>query len=199
MDKPTEKMPITVKASEPAVISEEKAKERLNKESTEIVNKIICENDTEKQKDLVYLFNANQTKKTVARLNKLNDLMDTITGQAIKRWTEKPDQRSNQDLLNGLKITQDLLEKSQAQINGVESQPAPLIQINQQNNNITAKDPVSALSRDSRDRVKAAVEQLRGSLNLPTAAPVVDVSDKDMKNDEEEASDATNEENEDNG
>ena len=74
------------------------SKEKIKKESQEILAKIIEETDYTKTKDLTVLFNINQTKKTMARVNKLNELLDVITDNAIQRFTEKPDNFSNQEL-----------------------------------------------------------------------------------------------------
>ena len=92
------------------------SKEKIKKESQEILAKIIEETDYTKTKDLTVLFNINQTKKTMARVNKLNELLDVITDNAIQRFTEKPDNFSNRELLQGLKVVQDMVEKSQKQI-----------------------------------------------------------------------------------
>lgn len=157
-------------------------KEKLNKESLELVNKIIAEQDVDKQKDLTYLFNLNQNKKTIVRLDKLNTLFNTIVDQATKRWTEKPDEMSNQDLINSLKTAQDLVERSQNQINGVNDAPAPLIQINQQNNSVNVnKDPISTLSRDSREKVKATVAQLLKSVTQDSKQTITDASTETEK------------------
>ena len=42
----------------------------LNKESLALINQIIAETDVEKTKDLTYLFNINQNKKTMVRMDK---------------------------------------------------------------------------------------------------------------------------------
>ena len=65
------------------------------------------------------------------RVNKLSDLMDVITDQAVARFTNRPDEISNQDLMNSLKTVQDLIERGTKQAAGV--QETPLIQINQAN------------------------------------------------------------------
>ena len=72
--------------------------ESLNKESMDLINQIIAEGDLEKSKDLTYLFNINQNKKTMVRINKLSDLLDTMTQQALVRFTNKPDEISNKEL-----------------------------------------------------------------------------------------------------
>lgn len=151
-------------------------KEKLNRDTKEIIGKIVAEQDMDKQKDLTALFNANQNKKTVMRMDRLGGLIDTLIDQASRRFQEKPDEMSNQDLLNGLKITQDLIEKSRQQINAVNDEPVPLIQINQPDNSVHIdKDPISALNRDSREKVKDVVSQLLKSITNTNS--VIDVSD----------------------
>ena len=134
----------------------------LNEESLRIIGQIITEQDAQKTKDLTYLFNQNQNKKTMVRANKLNELLDVITDEAVTRFTKNPDEISNKDLLDGLKTVQDLIERSQSQVNGVTDQP--LIQINQQTNSVNVGDQGPQLSRDSRERVKNAVMNLLGGL-----------------------------------
>ena len=145
------------------------SKEKIKKESQEILAKIIEETDYTKTKDLTVLFNINQTKKTMARVNKLNELLDVITDNAIQRFTEKPDNFSNQELLQGLKVVQDMVEKSQKQFNGATDTQAPLIQINQQTNNIGAEPSVDTMSRDSREKVKSAVMNVLKGLGVDEA------------------------------
>lgn len=141
----------------------------LNKESLEIINQIIAETDIEKTKDLTYLFNINQNKKTMVRMDKLNTLQDNLVDQFSKRIAERPDQISNQEIMQGLKIVQDMLERGQKQIVGVDE--APLIQINQQTNSVNVGDKSHNLNRESRDRVANVVTDLLSSLiavNEPT-------------------------------
>lgn len=135
----------------------------LNEESLALINKIIAETDTDKTRDLTYLFNANQNKKTMVRVNKLSDLLDTITDQALARFTTRPDEISNKELFDGLKIVQDLIERGQKQVSGAGE--TPLIQVNQQTNEVNIGGSPSSLNRDSRERVKAAVLGFLNSLN----------------------------------
>lgn len=152
----------------------------LNKESIELINKIISEADLDKAKDLTYLFNINQNKKTLARVNKLSDLMDTMTQQALVRFTTKPDEISNKELMDGLKIIQDLIERGQRQAAGVDMAPAPLIQINQQTNsvNVDGSSVENNLGRESRERVKNVVLNLLKEINSNTIQSINENSDK---------------------
>ncbi len=166
----------------------------LKKESLEILNQIITSTDSTKTKDLTCLFNENQNKKTMLRMNKMSDLLDVITDQAMTRFTARPDEISNKELLDSMKVVSDLLEKGNKQINNVET---PLIQINQQNNEVNLGDGANkgGLSRDSRERVKNTVSDLLASLGL-TGMPgntthkepekeidVIDVEAEDITND----------------
>lgn len=133
------------------------ASENLQLEATRIINEIIAETDINKTKDLTYLFNINQAKKTMVRVNKQSELLDALTEQTIRRVKEKPDELSNEDLTRLMKTVADLIEKGTNQIN--RGDEAPLIQFNQQNNDINM-DSNSGLSRESRDKVKNAVMAL---------------------------------------
>ena len=163
--------------------------ESLNKESLELINQIIAESDLEKSKDLTYLFNVNQNKKTMVRINKLSDLLDTMTQQALIRFTNKPDEISNKELMDGLKIVQDIIERGQKQVEGVDQ--TPLIQINQQTNSVNiGSDGETSLNRESRERVKNTVLSLLKNLdktnNQTVEADFIDISgqEEDITEDE---------------
>lgn len=137
---------------------------KLNAESAALIEKIIAESDEQKSKELTQLFNANQNKKTMVRVNKLSDLLDTITDQALTRFTQRPDEISNKELFDGLKIVQDLIERGQKQVSNAGE--APLIQFNQQNNEVNlGGTSVNNLNRDSRERVKSAVLSLLAGIS----------------------------------
>jgi hypothetical protein len=145
--------------------------EDLNKESLELINQIIAEADIEKTKDLTYLFNINQNKKTMIRVDKLSGLQDNLVDQLVRRISERPDEISNKELMDGLKIVQDIIERGQKQVAGVTE--TPLIQINQQTNSVNIGDTSTTLSRESRDKVKNAVTALLGNLmNSPKTQTV---------------------------
>jgi hypothetical protein len=75
--------------------------------------------------------------------------------------------------MDGLKIVQDIIERGQKQVAGVTE--TPLIQINQQNNEVNIGDSTTAgLSRESRDKVKNAVNALLSSLTVkkPVQNPI---------------------------
>lgn len=148
--------------------------EDLNKESLTLINQIIAESDIEKTKDLTHLFNINQNKKTMVRIDKLSGLQDHLVDQFAKRIAERPDEISNKELMDGIRIVQDIIERGQKQVEEVEQ--TPLIQFNQQNNSVNIGEDSTKLSKESRDRVKNAVLSLLSGLNKPVP---VDTSAED--------------------
>ena len=116
----------------------------LNAESLDILNQIIAAEDIDKTKDLTYLFNINQNKKTMVRIDSLSNLQDKLVGLLSNRVTERPDEMSNQEVMQALKV-----------VTGQNEQP--LIQINQQTNSVNVGDEAAGLNRDSRDKVKRAI------------------------------------------
>lgn len=171
MDEKESRLPAVKSESLPAAETATKwpSKETLDKEALQIIDKVIIEQDPAKTKDLTYLFNANQNKKAMIRVNKLGELLDTMADQALTRFTKKPDEISNQELLQGMKVVQDIIDKGQKQISGVSE--VPLIQINQQNNELNIGDGQTALSKESRDKVKNAVMSLLANIETKEATP----------------------------
>ena len=145
----------------------------LNRESLTLINQIIAESDIEKTKDLTHLFNINQNKKTMIRIDKLSGLQDNLVDQFVRRIEERPDEISNKELMDGIKIVQDIIERGQKQVESVEQ--TPLIQFNQQNNSVNIGEGGTQLNKESRDRVKNAVLALLGGLNKQ--APVEEITE----------------------
>jgi hypothetical protein len=156
--------PVEDTAALPAVSTKE-----LNVESLELLNQIIAERDEDKARDLTYLFNLNQNKKTMVRMDKLSGLQDDLVDQFVKRIAMRPDEISNKELMDGLRIVQDIIERGQRQVSGVDM-PQPMIQVNQQNTSINVGDTDKvSLNRESRERVKNAVLGLLSGLAQPIA------------------------------
>ena len=142
----------------------------LNAESLNILNQIIAAEDINKTKDLTYLFNINQNKKTMVRIDSLSNLQDKLVGLLSSRVTERPDEMSNQEVMQALKVVQDIIERGTKQITGQNEQP--LIQINQQTNSVNVGDEAAGLNRDSRDKVRRAImsilDNVKGTTNTDT-------------------------------
>lgn len=132
---------------------------KLQNSTTEIVNKIVESSNTDEIKDLTNLFSINQAKKNMIRVVKLNDLLDKINDQAIDRFTNNPDEISNKELLDYMNAVQTNIEKAQKMINSVDT--SPIIQINQQNNEISiGEESYVKLSKESQEKVLKIVQEI---------------------------------------
>lgn len=152
----------------------------LEKDTQALVNDILNEKDPKKVKDLTYLFNIAQTKKSVLRAVNLNNLLDKVNDQMEERLTKRADQFSNKDLLDYMDKMTGALEKAQKQVQDVD--PTPAIQINQQNINLGE----TGLSRESRQNVMDAVASIlkrlnEESLEEPEIIEEEPVSDNDVE------------------
>ena len=158
----------------------------LNAESLNILNQIIAAEDIDKTKDLTYLFNINQNKKTMVRIDSLSNLQDKLVGLLSNRVTERPDEMSNQEVMQALKVVQDIIERGTKQITGQNEQP--LIQINQQTNSVNVGDEAAGLNRDSRDKVKRAIMSILDNVKdaTDTNAEIIEADATVVNGDEED-------------
>ena len=156
----------------------------LNAESQRLVGELTFERDRQKIQAIEQQFNDIQRKKQLARVSKLSDVQDMLTDQFYKRISQRPDEISNKEMLDGMKVVQDLMEKNLKQAETIEEIPQ-LIQINQTEVNVG-----NNLNRDSREKVKNAVLGILDSINK--AQPAVldsDVLEGDFVIKEEEDND----------
>ena len=158
----------------------------LNAESLNILNQIIAAEDIDKTKDLTYLFNINQNKKTMVRIDSLSNLQDKLVGLLSNRVTERPDEMSNQEVMQALKVVQDIIERGTKQITGQNEQP--LIQINQQTNSVNVGDEAAGLNRDSRDKVRRAIMSILDNVKdvTDTNAEIIEADTTAVNEDEED-------------
>ena len=152
---------------------------QLEESTKEVVNNIIATDDSDEFKNLIDLFNLNQSKKNALRVAKLNELLDKIEDQAIERFNKNPGQMSNRDLLDYLEAIQDSIDRSNKYIG--EAKAEPMIQVN----TITVNNDTNELDRESREKVIEVVKALIGNLqNQPEDNS--DIIDMTSEEDEEE-------------
>jgi hypothetical protein len=137
----------------------EEARVNLSIESKKLISELTFERDKQKMQAIEQQFNEIQRKKQLARISKLSDVQDMLTDQFYQRISQRPDEISNKEMLDGMKVVQDLMEKNQKRAEIMEEIPQ-LIQINQTEVNVG-----NNLNRDSRERVKNAVLDLLSSIN----------------------------------
>ena len=145
----------------------ENNKYNIENKTENLVNDIIEEDDIERTKQLLNLFNVNIAKKNTLRVLKVDQLLDKVTDEALKRVEERPDEIANKDLLNYATVAQSQIDKSMQIIKSVNETPA--IQLNQQNI-VNINTVGQELSKESRERVLSAVtEILNNSDNIVDA------------------------------
>lgn len=132
-----------------------------------LADQVLTENDPDKAKDLIGLFNWNISKKNTSRVLKLNDLYDDVTDQMIYRFKNRADQFSNSDLLDYMKTIQGAIDTSTKNLTQIEEPPT----IVQQNNTQVNINLGETFNREARERILAAI-----SATLAQAQVVADVT-----------------------
>lgn len=134
------------------------ASDKLNKKSTQLVKKIVKEDNVQDIQDLTHLFNLNHSKKQILRTMVYDDLLDGITEQMKERVKERANNFSNKDLIDFMKTVTDSMEKAQKQIGAIDT--TPIIQINQQNNYINSDEIGGGLDRESKQKVAKLAQMI---------------------------------------
>ena len=148
----------------------------LDEVSKSLVDQIVDEQDPDKLKNLVSLFNVNQSKKNLVRAEMFSRLMDKISMQMMERFEKKPGEFSNKDLLDYLSAVRSAIDKNDI---NVDNMPTPVIQ-----NNTQVNISVDTLDRNSKERVADVVKSILSKLS--SYDDIVDVSDQDDKQPSEE-------------
>lgn len=146
----------------------------LDKKSEEIVADIVKEQDSEKLKNLITLFNSNQSKKDIVRNNVFSILMDKISGQMLERFEKNPNTFSNKDLLDYLNTIKNVRSNKI----DADSIDIPIIQ-----NNTQINVKVETLSRESKERVIDSVNAILNRLKNNNIEEMQEVIDDKNNND----------------
>ena len=94
----------------------EVSRANLSIEAQKLIGELTSEKDKQKMQMIEQQFNEIQRKKQLARVSKLSDVQDMLTDQFYKRISQRPDEISNKEMLDGMKVIQDLMEKSLSSI-----------------------------------------------------------------------------------
>ena len=119
----------------------------------DITTLLVNETDPDRTKRLINLFNLNFAKKNALRLDSISELIDNVIEKIGQRLQLRPDEFSNKDLIDYLNALYQSAEKSSKVVDKTDEIPA--ITFNQQNNVVVS--PVDSLSRESKQRIAAAV------------------------------------------
>ena len=128
----------------------------------DIAKEVLQEDNPDKAKDLISLFNWNMSKKNVARILKLNELYDTVTDHMATRLSTRSDQFTNSDLLDYMKTIQGAIDTSTKNMNQVEEPPVIVQQNTQINVNMGDK-----FDREAKERILAAIQATLQSATQP--------------------------------
>ena len=130
----------------------------------ELIDQLMTEDDLDKSKEMINLFNINMAKKNTLRVAKVDELLDKVNDEALKRVTERPDEINDKDLLSYMTAAQTQIDKSMSAIKSINEVPA--INLTQDNSvNINISQP--ELSRESRERILDAVKKFMDLNNKP--------------------------------
>lgn len=125
-------------------------------ESTDLVEKIISENDPNELQKLTALFNAVQSKKNIVRSVRFNELLDTICDEMSTRFKTNPYGIDNDQIIKWLKSVQTIVDKNNSYVESINA--TPIIQKNIQVNNTV--NLIDSMSKESKDRVAEVVKNI---------------------------------------
>ena len=161
MNEENEKQELSLQNSEEAL-------KVLDDKTNSLLAEIAKSEDTDELKELLDLFNMHSIKKNVFRVAELEKLLNMVDKQAIKRFEQKPNEFSNKDVLDYMTATQNAINNAMTRVKSVNDEP--LIQINNQTNNISLNKP--QFDRESRERIVDAIQKI---LQQAKSENVVDV------------------------
>lgn len=154
----------------------------LDDSTADIARQIIEEQDLDTIKDLTKLFNLNQSKKNVLRIMKLNGLLDKVSDQMIDRFSKRPGEFSNADLLNYMQVVQASIDRANKGLSLVEETVS--ININQNNLNVNVID---RFDRDSKSKIRDAIQAILSQVNNQEEEPdIIEIIDNNGGNNNEE-------------
>ena len=128
----------------------------LIKQAAEELTTAIAKAQTKEELEALYQqFHINNTKKNALRINQLNDLLDQVNKEAIERFTRRPGEMTNKEVLDYMTAVQNQIERSQKTVEGIKDITA--IQVNNTQNNTVnihvGNEEITSMSKDSRDRI----------------------------------------------
>ena len=157
----------------------------------DLSNQILEEQDPDKAKQLIAMFNWNISKKNTSRIQKLDQLYDKVTEQMEVRLNTRSDQFSNSDLLDYMKAVQGAIDTSSKNLTQME-EPPTIVQQNNTQVNINVGD---SFDRDSKIRIFEAIQAvLKSAETQVNNEPIIEVIPEESLEVTEEISEEISEE-----
>ena len=156
----SEKDNVVVTPQTVTVIDSQKSK--VDSTAEQLVQRIIDTDSKEELESLYSQFDINNTKKNAIRINELNNLLDTVNSEAIRRFKTSPDTMSNKEVLDYMTAVQNQIDRSKQVVDGIKEINA--VQVNNtQNNtvniNVKSQD-LSSMPREKRDRITSFIAEV---------------------------------------
>lgn len=158
-------------------------KPTLLDEERELLNKISKVDTQQEFQEVFQLFDLNQKKKNLVRINKLNNLLDKVSDRAIERVESHPDEITNKELLDFMNVTSSTIEKTTNSLFKESEATAASIQINQNNIHV-GENENNKLTRESRERIFSVVNQILNK-SMDKDIIEIDATSKEGNNDKE--------------
>lgn len=124
--------------------------------------------DPEEEKHREDIFNISMRKKDMLRALASDRIQSIAMNQVEKRLTERPDEMTTMELLKTVEVAQAVRAKSQQNLE--QTPGVQQITIHQQNNISVNK---TELSRESKERVQAAIQQILENVTKQQSEPVL--------------------------
>ena len=152
---------------------EEKILEDQVDDTAKELSKQIAKTTNSKDLDPLYdAFKINDAKKNIFRINKLNNLLDKVTDEAVARFENRPGEMSNKEVIDYMNAVQNQIDKSKSTVE--QNKNINLTQVNN-NVNIHVDNKQSTLDRDSRERIIDFIKEVLNS-NSTSDNNVIDVT-----------------------
>lgn len=135
--------------------------------------------DPEEEKHREDIFNISMRKKDMLRALASDRIQSIAMNQVEKRLTERPDEMTTMELLKTVEVAQAVRAKSQQNLE--QTPGVQQITIHQQNNISVNK---TELSRESKERVQAAIQQILENVTKQQSEPVLIEDNTDESTDE---------------
>ena len=144
----------------------------IDSQIQDLSKQILEEQDPDKAKQLIAMFNWNMSKKNTSRIQKLDQLYDKVTEQMEVRLNTRSDQFSNSDLLDYMKAVQGAIDTSSKNLTQME-EPPTIVQQNNTQVNINVGD---SFDRDSKIRIFEAIQAvLKSAETQVNNEPIIEV------------------------
>ena len=153
----------------------------LTSPNEQIIQKINSETNLENVKNMINIFNLNLTKKNMLRLIKEDALLDSIINQASERINKRPDELSHKDLLDYFNSIQAHMDKSQKNLESLDT--VPMIQVNQNTNEVNINMAEHSLGRESREKIIEVINTIlkQSTTTNKNIVETIDLSEDNTK------------------